>query len=444
MSKIVFTIACHAILLLLLCAPATAEAAYGVTKSLTEISDTTLLGGTGNYSASRMSVTTARSLTGTGSSSVSDGFYSLETIGTVWDGTVASRTIETTTDSSGTYAYTYTYGDESSIDYTLPWPFNFYGTNYAHITVDTNGNIWFGSAGPAHSFNLASAGYPVIAAWNNDLSSYYYGGVFIQHKSNPERIVVEWQTETWTEEGYYLPNNFAVVLYLNGAIRIDYKSFATNYGQDYGSGIAKGDGSSSVLNLTTLIANVSTLAGNSFLFTSTAMPGSYPLNLNVTGTGNGYVTSTPEGIACNVSCSSSFPVGDNVTLHPAPSQYSLFTGWTNGICSGTGDCLLTLYGETTVTAVFDRDTAHRVTAGDSGNPAYYATIQESYNAVPDGGTIRTWAEYYDENLVCSRPVSVAIQGGFNAEYSGVVGETIVRGSLTITDGNVEIEGLMIQ
>src|SRR6266498_1379757 len=145
-----------------------------------------------------------------GASAATDGFYQLSEVTNAWDGTDANRTKVRSAD------YAYTYGDETSLTYTLPWAINFYGLSYSQINVDTNGNVWFGTTGFANSFNLANNGRgPVIAAWNNDLSSYYYGGVFVQHKTNPERMVIEWQAETYTEEGYYLPNDFEVVLFPN-------------------------------------------------------------------------------------------------------------------------------------------------------------------------------------------------------------------------------------
>jgi hypothetical protein len=161
-----------------------------------------------------------------------DNYYRLSQTSAVWDGTEANRQKAKTAD------YTYSYGDESSVTYTLPWSFSFYGQNFTKITADTNGNIWFGSTGSAHSINLVNNGRsPVIAAWNTDLSSYFYGGVFVQHKTNPERIVIEWQTETYTEEGFNRPNSFEVVLFQSGTIRFDYKQFSSAAGKDLGSGI---------------------------------------------------------------------------------------------------------------------------------------------------------------------------------------------------------------
>ncbi|NJD91196.1 MAG: PKD domain-containing protein [Geobacter sp.] len=204
-----------------------------------------------------------------------DGFYNLTEVTTTWDGTDASRTKPPTPappGSSHQLDYDYTYGDESSITYSLPWSFSFYGIPYSTITADTNGNIWFNATGSAHSFNLANTGRgPVIAAWNNDLSSYYYGGVFIQHKSSPERVVIEWQTETYTEEGFSRPNNFAVVIFPNGTIRYDYKAFGSLSPGDFGSGISRSNGSS-YLSLTGTYGNAYDLAGRSFQIAESEQP----------------------------------------------------------------------------------------------------------------------------------------------------------------------------
>src|SRR5262249_35816828 len=149
---------------------------------------------------------------------------------------IADRSAPSTED------YDYTYGDESDFAYKLPWTFQFYGKPYTEIDVDTNGNIWFASAGSTHSFDLAATGRgPVISAWNDDQSSYYYGGSFVQHKRDPERVVVEWFAENYREEAYYFMNHYEAVLFPNGGVRLDYKSFETSLGKDSGSGLSQGD-----------------------------------------------------------------------------------------------------------------------------------------------------------------------------------------------------------
>lgn len=365
---------------------------------------------------------------------ITDGFYNLAYTTPTWDGTYAKRTKTAST------SYRYTYGDEKSVTYTLPWAFNFYGQSYNQINVDTNGNIWFGVTGFAHTFTLASNGRgPVISAWNADLSSNFYGGAFIQHKNDAplgDRVVIEWKTETYTDEGYKRPNNFEVVLFPDGNFRIDYNYFRAVHRKDVkGSGISRNDGTH-FLNITDNFDAVYNLAGKSFSITG--IPKS--VNVHFTGTGNGIVTSAPTGISCNTDCSSGFYAGSQVTLHPAPDQYSIFSGWSNGTCTGLGDCLLTLSTDATVTVGFNRDTAHQVNIGGTN----YSTIQAAYNAAASGSTIKLWATNYNESLNCNKPTTVTLQGGYDREYATITGNVVLQGSLTISDGKVIAKGIAIR
>jgi List-Bact-rpt repeat protein len=70
------------------------------------------------------------------------------------------------------------------------------------------------------------------------------------------------------------------------------------------------------------------------------------------GTGSGTVTSDPSGINCGNDCTATFQTGNTVRLMAAPASGSTFAGW-SGACSGTGDCMLTMNTDQTVSARFD-------------------------------------------------------------------------------------------
>ena len=72
---------------------------------------------------------------------------------------------------------------------------------------------------------------------------------------------------------------------------------------------------------------------------------SYTLSLAKAGNGSGTV-------ACGASCSSAYLNGTIVTLTATPVTGSAFTGWSGGGCSGTGPCIVTVNGNTSVTATF--------------------------------------------------------------------------------------------
>lgn len=76
------------------------------------------------------------------------------------------------------------------------------------------------------------------------------------------------------------------------------------------------------------------------------------LNLTVTVTGSGSVTSSPLGINCGNVCVASFAPATMVTLTAATSGGSVFAGWSGGGCAGTGACVVTLTMATNVTATF--------------------------------------------------------------------------------------------
>src|ERR1041384_2059340 len=71
------------------------------------------------------------------------------------------------------------------------------------------------------------------------------------------------------------------------------------------------------------------------------------MNVSVTLTGQGSVTSSPSGIACSPTCSQSFASGSVVTLTPVAATGYAFNGWSGG-CTGTGSC--TVGGNGTVRA----------------------------------------------------------------------------------------------
>jgi hypothetical protein len=70
------------------------------------------------------------------------------------------------------------------------------------------------------------------------------------------------------------------------------------------------------------------------------------------GSGGGTVTSAPGGINCGIFCTHEFAEDVQITLTAVPDSGATFTGWSGGGCSGTGDCVVTMTENTTVTASF--------------------------------------------------------------------------------------------
>jgi lysophospholipase L1-like esterase len=77
------------------------------------------------------------------------------------------------------------------------------------------------------------------------------------------------------------------------------------------------------------------------------------LTVDKAGSGTGSVTSATGDIDCGADCTETYSHGTIVTLTALADTGSVFRGWSGGGCSGTdSECILTLIGNTTVTATF--------------------------------------------------------------------------------------------
>jgi hypothetical protein len=79
----------------------------------------------------------------------------------------------------------------------------------------------------------------------------------------------------------------------------------------------------------------------------------HALTVAKAGTGSGTVASAPPGINCGDDCTQPYNVDSVVTLTATPAADSVFTGWSNGGCSGTEPCPVDVDAAKTVTATFN-------------------------------------------------------------------------------------------
>jgi len=78
------------------------------------------------------------------------------------------------------------------------------------------------------------------------------------------------------------------------------------------------------------------------------------------------------------------------------------------------------------------------------SPEYYLTLQEAYNAAIDGDTIQVQAVTFNESLVINLNKTVTITGGYNGAFTIKAGDTTIDGNVTITNGTLTIENLIVQ
>jgi Zn-dependent metalloprotease len=85
---------------------------------------------------------------------------------------------------------------------------------------------------------------------------------------------------------------------------------------------------------------------------TTVNPAAQTLTVSKAGTGTGTVSSSPAGINCGSTCSTSFDYNTVVTLSASADAGSTFTGWSGEGCSGTGTCQVTTTQTRSVEARF--------------------------------------------------------------------------------------------
>jgi GH25 family lysozyme M1 (1,4-beta-N-acetylmuramidase) len=79
----------------------------------------------------------------------------------------------------------------------------------------------------------------------------------------------------------------------------------------------------------------------------------YPVHVEMQGSGAGTVSSAPAGVDCGTTCTASFPVGSTVDLTAGADSASVFVGWGGGCTGLNSGCEVTLSSPVEVVATFD-------------------------------------------------------------------------------------------
>ncbi len=71
---------------------------------------------------------------------------------------------------------------------------------------------------------------------------------------------------------------------------------------------------------------------------------------------------------------------------------------------------------------------------------YYSSLQSAYENAADGNIIQGQDHTFIEDLSIDKSISAVIQGGLDCGYANITGTTILNGSLSVTNGRLEISG----
>ncbi|MBA3459633.1 MAG: InlB B-repeat-containing protein [Deltaproteobacteria bacterium] len=154
-----------------------------------------------------------------------------------------------------------------------------------------------------------------------------------------------------------------------------------------------------------------------------------PLNIMVSGSGGGTVTSSPAGITCTTaSCSADFDPETVVTLTAVPDTGSVFVGWM-GACTGTvPTCEVTLAQAASVTATFDI-ARYAVTVTKSGTGVGVV----AGNGLNCGATCTVMVDHGTMLSLTATPGTLSVFAGWGGACSGMATcATTVTGPTAIT------------
>ena len=166
----------------------------------------------------------------------------------------------------------------------------------------------------------------------------------------------------------------------------------------------------------------------------------YSLSTSLAGSGGGSVNSTPSGIACTSgTCQANFNAGTSVTLSEAPGSTSTFSGWSDPCTASSGDCIVAVTADTSVTATFNA--APKAMIGSTG----YTSLATAYAAATNNAEILLLDTELLENLTMNRGIAILLKGGYRADYLGRSGQpTVVKSFVTIGSGSLTVDGLGVK
>ena len=161
----------------------------------------------------------------------------------------------------------------------------------------------------------------------------------------------------------------------------------------------------------------------------------YPLNVSLSGSGSGNVTSSPSGINCGVDCAQEYDEGTVVTLAAVAASGSVFAGWSGACSNATGTCSVTMDAARTVMAMFadaNQPPVAEAGADQTVDEGASVTLDGSGSSDPDTDSLsyRWSVSGADCPAVTLSPSTNVVNPGFVATDNGVCVFQV-----TVDDGN---------
>jgi photosystem II stability/assembly factor-like uncharacterized protein len=172
------------------------------------------------------------------------------------------------------------------------------------------------------------------------------------------------------------------------------------------------------------------------------------LTVQANGPGVGQINSDTGGITCSSSgtgkCDMVYPNRTPVTLTVTTRDDSTFYGW-SGDCSGFAPCIMTMTTNKNVIAQFGfgpGDLGPKAKIGMTG----YNSVNDAYSAAGADVDILIGAGSHSiGDLVMDQIKNITLIGGYNTFFSHTTAQpTLLKGTLTIQNGSIRVQGVALQ
>ena len=200
----------------------------------------------------------------------------------------------------------------------------------------------------------------------------------------------------------------------------------------------------------TVTVTASYTSGNVTLIASktiTIVNQSSTLTLTISGDGAGSVNSNPSNwIACtwppqDGTCSTTRALSDSFELIATPDDDSVFGGWSGACTNSSGNCIINMIADRTVTAYFNYVLPARIHGG-SGKT--FPLLQSAYDSAANNDIIQAREFEFSENLLLNRNIRVKIKGGYDTTYTTNSGNSALNGTMRIRSGALKVKNLMLR
>ncbi|MGO9951162.1 MAG: C1 family peptidase [Dissulfurispiraceae bacterium] len=167
----------------------------------------------------------------------------------------------------------------------------------------------------------------------------------------------------------------------------------------------------------------------------------YTLTVSTNGTGSGTITPAIGTLTWNGNTGTgTYDSGISVNLAVIADSCSTFTSWSGAFNGNTSSCSVQMSNDESETATFTANQPVKI------GGSYFSTIQSVFTAsLSSGEVIQVQGIPMTEGLLnWNQPINVTLSGGYGCDFSSNLGFTTVLGSLTISNGCVTIQNLILQ